>query len=628
MIEELLRQTDVAARHIDLGGPQGCRHGRSDAAGHTVVFQCHDQLVRQRQFSHRIRNRQHPPRVDHRHADALIAQALSHRQGHRPERPDRHQQHLGAQPFGRHGEHIHSGVSPQCRNILADIAFRESDRGGTVVDVERFAEFFAQSGAVPWCGHPHAGNDAQYGQIPHTVVAGTIRAGDPGPVEHHRDGQLMQRHVHRDLVERAVEECRIDRHHRVQSAHRQPGRRRHRVLLGDADVEQPIREALPECGQASGSGHGRGDRDDVAACGRIVDQRFGERRRPTRPRDLGGQPGRRVDHPTGMHLLGLVGLGRTVAPAFEGADVHQHRSAESAGTAQCRLDGVFVMAVDRPYVLQAEVGEQQLWRKCVLHTDFDAVHELVSQIAEDRHPAHRAAAPLQQMLIAGLQPQHGQVVGQPPERRRVTAAVVVDDDHHRPAGRRNVVQRLPAHAAGERAVADHRHHMPVAVAGQLERLGQPVGIRQRRARVARLNPVVFALGPRRITRQPTLFPQRFEVRGATGQHLVHVGLVAGVEDDRVMRRIEYSVQRQRQLDDAEVGAEVATGRGDFVDQKLADLFGQIAQFLMGEVLQIGGPTELFEHPASLRTDPNPTPRPAEMPWWQPRMSADVQALAR
>ncbi len=118
-----------------------------------------------------------------------------------------------------------------------------------------------------------------------------------------------------------------------------------------------------------------------------------------------------------MHLLGLVGLGRAVAHALAGDDVHQHRTVESAGAAQRGLDGMLVVAVDRPDVLQAEVGEQQLRRKRVLHTGFDAVHELVSQLAEDRHAAHRAAAALQEVLVAGLQPQRGQVVGQTAEGR-------------------------------------------------------------------------------------------------------------------------------------------------------------------------------------------------------------------
>ena len=58
--------------------------------------------------------------------------------------------------------------------------------------------------------------------------------------------------------------------------------------------------------------------------------------------------------------------------------------------------------------------------------------------------------------------------------------------------------------------------------------------------------------------RPPCFLQLAEVVPA-GQQLVHVGLVAGVEDDRVPRRVEDAVQRDGELDDAEVGAEVAAG---------------------------------------------------------------------
>ncbi len=44
------------------------------------------------------------------------------------------------------------------------------------------------------------------------------------------------------------------------------------------------------------------------------------------------------------------------------------------------------------------------------------------------------------------------------------------------------------------------------------------------------------------------------------------------------------------------------GDGDLVDQELANLGGEVAQLLLGKVLQISGPTELFEHPVSLRSD--------------------------
>ena len=44
-----------------------------------------------------------------------------------------------------------------------------------------------------------------------------------------------------------------------------------------------------------------------------------------------------------------------------------------------------------------------------------------------------------------------------------------------------------------------------------------------------------------------------------------------------MRRFEHPVQRQRQLDGAEVGAEVAAVLGDRLDDEVADLAGQVVE---------------------------------------------------
>src|SRR6185312_437166 len=83
----------------------------------------------------------------------------------------------------------------------------------------------------------------------------------------------------------------------------------------------------------------------------------------------------------------------------------------------------------------------------------------------------------------------------------VGAAVVVDhDDDVAVLARGDVVQRLPGHPAGERAVADDRHHVTL-LTGQRVGLGQPVGPGQRRRRVAVLHDVVLALGAARVARQ-------------------------------------------------------------------------------------------------------------------------------
>ena len=149
----------------------------------------------------------------------------------------------------------------------------------------------------------------------------------------------------------------------------------------------------------------------------------------------------------------------------------------------------------------------------------------------------------------------------------------------------DVVERLPGHAAGERAVADHRDDVAVLAADGV-RLGQPVGVRQGGGGVGVLDDVVLGLGLARVAGQPALLAQPVEVGGAAGEHLVHVGLVPGVEDDPVARRVEDPVDRDGELDDAEVRTEVPAGAGAHGDQTVADLAGQHVELVGGEVAQV------------------------------------------
>ncbi len=58
---------------------------------------------------------------------------------------------------------------------------------------------------------------------------------------------------------------------------------------------------------------------------------------------------------------------------------------------------------------------------------------------------------------------------------------------------------------------------------------------------------------------------------------MRIGLVADVPDEPVARGVEQIVQRDRQLDHAEPGAEVAAGHRDGVDRLLAQLGGELRQ---------------------------------------------------
>ena len=68
-----------------------------------------------------------------------------------------------------------------------------------------------------------------------------------------------------------------------------------------------------------------------------------------------------------------------------------------------------------------------------------------------------------------------------------------------------------------------------------------------------------------------------------GQDLVHITLVPSVEDDRIARGVEDPMQRKCQLDDSEVGSEVAAGLAHLFDQERADLQAQLLQLIRRQV---------------------------------------------
>ncbi len=91
--------------------------------------------------------------------------------------------------------------------------------------------------------------------------------------------------------------------------------------------------------------------------------------------------------------------------------------------------------------------------------------------------------------------------------------------------------------------------------------------------------VVFALGPLGESGETAALAKGADAVAATGEDLVRIGLVADVPDELVLRRVEHMVQGDRQLDDAEAGAEMAAG-----DRHRADRFGAQLRSHLLEVL--------------------------------------------
>ena len=125
-------------------------------------------------------------------------------------------------------------------------ALGEADDRRRVGDVDGGPHGARDLLAVARGGEVQPGHDAADRHVPHAVVRGAVGAGDARPVEHEGDAGPVHGAVHQQLVEGAVEEGGVDRDDGVQPGERQPGRHGDGVLLGDADVEDAVGEAVAE----------------------------------------------------------------------------------------------------------------------------------------------------------------------------------------------------------------------------------------------------------------------------------------------------------------------------------------------------------------------------------------------
>ena len=189
-----------------------------------------------------------------------------------------------------------TSCSPTLRAWPSRVA--DGDRAA-VGEVHRVAQHQLQLLGAGRREQPHARHPGEQRHVVHAVVARSVGTGDAGAVDAEHDRQAVQRDVVDDLVPRPVEERRVDRDDRAHATHRHAGRRRDGVLLGDADVEEAVREAVLERQQPGRPGHRRGDRDDAIVGLGLLDDRLGERlrvarrARPWAARSADRTPGRR-----------------------------------------------------------------------------------------------------------------------------------------------------------------------------------------------------------------------------------------------------------------------------------------------------------------------------------------------
>src|SRR5665213_1080491 len=224
------------------------------------------------------------------------------------------------------------------------------------------------------------------------MVARTVIARDAGAIsaDHHR--RAMQSDVEVLLIESPREERRVDRDHRPQPGKRHPRGGSHRVLFGNADVEEPIRIARLERQQTRGPWHRRSHADNSTVPLGVHEEGVRERLlitrsglplgnadRPTICR--GAWSGNRIRRLQVVKALHFVRLSWRVALPFPGEDVQHYRPIPGRRVAECLLDRWNVVPVNWARVPDAQCLEK--------HVRLNQLTKCVSQVPE-RSPCQLA----------------------------------------------------------------------------------------------------------------------------------------------------------------------------------------------------------------------------------------------
>ena len=247
--------------------------------------------------------------------------------------------------------------------------------------------------------------------------------------------------------------------------------------------------------------------------------------------------------------------------------VHDAPARGTPSPAAARVRPPLVVPVDRTDVLQPEVLEHALRRDHVLDALLDAVQRVeqapptTGVRCSDRLPQSRNRSYPRVVRSVARWFARPPMVGAYERSlslttmtsgRSLSTAMLLSASHAMP----------PVSAPSPITATVCRSRL----AAHSARLGDAVGPREGGRRVRVLDDVVLGLGAAAGSRTGRPSSAAAEVVPA-GEQLVHVGLVTGVQDHRVAWRVEDPVQRDRELDHAEVGAEVAAGPRDVSTRK-------------------------------------------------------------
>ena len=262
---------------------------------------------------------------------------------------------------------------------------------------------------------------------------------------------------------------------------------------------------------------------------------------------------------------------------FEGADQQQQ-----------------IVAINGPVVAQAEFLEEHVREEQVFRAFLDFVGEGAGGFACDFFDEIRSFRADGGKGVVGLE--IGEVAGDRADVFIDRPFVVVEDDDEFAGGFRDVVERFEGGAAGECGVSGDGDDVIIA-AGEVAGGGHAEGGGEGCAGMACAVGIMLGFRAQEETVEAFVGADRVDLIRATGEHFVNVSLVGDVEDKLVVRRGEHLMEGDGQLDDAQIGTEVAAGFREGGDERVPDFRGKIDQFPVGEFFDIAGRMDGLEERA-------------------------------
>ena len=438
--------------------------------------------------------------------------------------------------------------------------------------------------AFVFVGRGHDDHVRDAAQKRHVVVArvrGAVGAHQAGAVQRERHVQVLQGHVVDQLVVGALQKGRVNGHDGFQAFASQARAEGHGMLFGNTDVEIAGRELLFEFHHARAFAHGRRDAHQALVVRGHVAQPVAEH---FRVRHLGRRRGR-LDAFRRIELARAVvqdrlRLGQLVALALLGDHVQELRTLQLLDILQGRDQRIEVVAVDGADIVKTEFLEHGGGHDHALGVLFKALRQFQYGAGQD------GLADIFRCRIELARHQPRQVAVQRAHGRRDRHVVVVQDHQQVDVFlHARIVHRLEGHAGRHRAVADHGDRVQ-RVALDLGGLRHAQRGGNRRRRVRRAKRVVFALVTLGEAGNAVLLAQGVHALAPARQDLVRIGLVAHVPHDAVVRRVEHVMQRDGQLDRAQVGRQVAARLGDGIEQEAAQFLRQRHQLRAGQLAHL------------------------------------------